>query len=37
MINYNIIKECRSCKARFVVSKGESKRMYCDKCEKKHG
>ncbi len=35
MIKYNIHKECRLCRARFIVPNGQSKRIYCDKCEKK--
>ncbi|MDP2749399.1 MAG: hypothetical protein Q8O89_01040 [Nanoarchaeota archaeon] len=36
MIDYNIIKHCRGCRARFVVSKGESKKNYCDACQKRY-
>jgi len=32
--SYKIIKYCRGCKTRMVVSKGESKKNYCDKCLK---
>jgi len=35
MIDYKIIKNCRICRERFVVHKGEAKRIYCDKCEAK--
>ncbi|MBU1975777.1 MAG: hypothetical protein KKG59_05220 [Nanoarchaeota archaeon] len=34
MIDYRIIKHCRLCKIRFVVNKDQSKKNYCDKCEK---
>ena len=33
MADYNIIKFCRACRKRFVVSKGESKKNYCDVCQ----
>ena len=36
MINYKMVKFCRLCKSRFVVSKGESKKYYCEKCENKN-
>ncbi len=34
MVDYKIVKFCRWCRKRFVVKKGESKKQYCDKCEK---
>ena len=34
MPDYKIVKYCRACKKRFVVSKGESKENYCDECKK---
>ena len=34
MIEYKIIKYCRRCRKRFVVNKGESKKNYCDPCQK---
>ena len=33
MVDYNIVKECRSCKVTYVVSKGESKKNFCDTCQ----
>jgi len=33
MVDYKIVKYCRWCKERFVVSKGESKKYYCDSCQ----
>lgn len=33
MVEYKIVKHCLSCKARFVVDRTESKRMFCDKCQ----
>ncbi len=35
MVEYNIRIECRHCRTWFVVGRRESKRIYCDKCEKK--
>jgi len=35
MIDYKIIKHCRVCRTRFVVNKGQSKKNYCDACQKK--
>jgi hypothetical protein len=35
MIDYKIIKYCRFCKKKFIVRKGESKRIYCDECQEK--
>ncbi len=35
MANYKIVKYCGMCKKRFVVQKGESKRIYCDDCQKR--
>jgi len=34
MVEYNIIKNCRLCRVRFVVKRVESKKIFCDKCEK---
>jgi len=34
MVEYNMINFCRRCRARFVVGRRDSKRAYCDKCEK---
>jgi len=34
MVEYNLIKNCRLCRARFVVGRSESKRIFCSKCEK---
>ena len=35
MVEYNIVKFCRLCKKRFVVSKREAKKYYCDDCQSK--
>lgn len=35
MVDYKIVKFCRLCKVRFVVPKSESKKNYCDICQKK--
>ena len=35
MVDYRIVKFCRMCKVRYVVDKSESKKNYCDKCQKK--
>jgi hypothetical protein len=35
MVDYKIVKYCRLCRERFVVHKGEAKRLYCDRCEKR--
>tara|TARA_Y100000310_G_scaffold321765_1_gene379880 strand:- start:1196 stop:1327 length:132 start_codon:yes stop_codon:yes gene_type:complete len=35
MVEYNIVKFCRACKKRYVVQRGESKKDYCEECEKK--
>jgi hypothetical protein len=35
MVDYKIVKYCRSCKKRFVVNKGESKKNFCDNCQVK--
>jgi len=35
MVDYKIVKHCRLCRKRFVVNKGESKRIYCDECKLK--
>ncbi len=34
MVDYNIVKHCRACKKRFVVSKKNSGKNYCSKCQK---
>ena len=33
MVDYKIVKYCRSCKKRFLVNKGESKNNFCKDCE----
>ncbi|MFC1768611.1 hypothetical protein ACFLZX_02510 [Nanoarchaeota archaeon] len=33
MVDYKIVKNCMWCRKRFVVSKGEAKRYYCDECQ----
>ncbi len=35
MVEYKIVKFCRLCNARFVVEKGQRRRIYCDACQKK--
>jgi ribosomal protein S26 len=35
MVAYKIVKYCRACQERFVVEKGQSRVVYCDKCQKK--
>ena len=35
VIEHRIVKKCGLCRARFVVSRTESKRIYCDECQKK--
>lgn len=35
MNNYKIVKYCGLCKKRFVVNKGESREIYCEKCRKR--
>ena len=35
MITYRIVKYCRSCRKRYLVNKGESKKNYCDDCHDK--
>ena len=35
MIDYKIIKFCRICKKRYIVKKGENKKIYCDECQKR--
>jgi hypothetical protein len=35
MVDYKIVKYCRLCKKRFVVSKGEVRVIYCPECQKK--
>jgi len=35
MVEYNIVKHCILCKARFVVGRGQAKRNYCDACERR--
>ncbi|MFH0867916.1 MAG: hypothetical protein V1831_01265 [Candidatus Woesearchaeota archaeon] len=34
MVDYNIVKYCRSCRTRYVIRKGEYKN-YCDDCQLK--
>jgi predicted RNA-binding Zn-ribbon protein involved in translation (DUF1610 family) len=34
MVEYNIVRYCRHCKKRFVVSKG-TKKYLCDECGKR--
>lgn len=35
MVDYNIVKYCRSCKKRFVVGRGKVRIIYCAECQKK--
>jgi len=35
MADYRIVKYCRMCKKRYVVDKGQSKKNYCDDCQKR--
>lgn len=35
MVDYNIVKFCRFCRARFVVPKGKSMLFLCKACEAK--
>ena len=35
MIDYKIVKYCIICKERYVVRKGDSRRIYCDVCTAK--
>ena len=35
MIDYKIVKYCIICKKRYVVQKGDSRRIYCDECTAK--
>jgi len=35
MIDYKIIKYCRICRKRYVVMKGEAKKIFCVECQKK--
>ena len=35
MVEYNIVKYCNYCKKRFVVGKGDKRKVYCDNCQKK--
>lgn len=32
-IDYKIVKYCGLCKMRFIAKRGESKRIYCKKCQ----
>jgi len=32
MVDYKIVKYCRLCRKRYVISKGEFKKVYCDEC-----
>ena len=34
MVDYKLVKYCKLCKKRFVVDKNESRKFYCDKCQK---
>lgn len=33
MVEYNIVKHCNFCKGRFVVSRSESKNIFCYDCQ----
>ncbi|MBR9675420.1 hypothetical protein GOV05_00235 [Candidatus Woesearchaeota archaeon] len=35
MVDYKLVKYCRTCKTRFVVPKSEAKKNYCDACQKR--
>ena len=35
MVDYRIVKYCGLCKVRFVVNKGENKKIYCETCYQK--
>jgi len=35
MVDYKIVKYCRLCKKRFVVSKKDAKTNYCEDCLKR--
>jgi len=35
MVEYRMVKYCGLCRTRFLVNKGESRRIYCDDCQKK--
>ena len=34
MAEYRIVKYCGNCRKKFVVDKSESRRYFCDECEK---
>jgi len=35
LVDYRIVKYCGLCKKRFVVNKGENKKIYCEDCYQK--
>ena len=35
MADYKMVKYCMLCRKKFFAQKGESKRIYCDVCEKR--
>ncbi len=35
MADYRIVKYCRKCNKRYLVNKGEGKKVYCEDCYKK--
>jgi|AntAceMinimDraft_8_1070364.scaffolds.fasta_scaffold528888_1 uncharacterized Fe-S radical SAM superfamily protein PflX len=35
VVEYRIVKKCGLCRGRFVVSRSQSKRIYCDACQLK--
>jgi len=35
MVEYKIVKYCRLCKKRYVVNRGEAKKIYCVTCQRK--
>ncbi len=35
VISYRMVKYCRLCKKRYLVNKGEAKKVYCPECFKK--
>jgi hypothetical protein len=35
MADYREVKYCRRCKVRYLVNKGEGKKVYCEDCYKK--
>ncbi len=34
-MDYKLVKHCRYCKKRFLADRGQSRRIYCNPCEKK--